>query len=252
MRKGLRPVWALCTAVAVAAAACLFLSASARGDGLVLKESLTGRLTLPADEMREGCWIAYAFPQFEGTSETDEAINRFYQQQADQTSLLAQQVYDEGAEGAEIGWEMTLNTERYLSVTRHTRLFTGHGEYELLGADTFARDGLYAGQALTLSQVLGLEQEAGETGETPAETLAYDLVWQIVERSMQNADGDYLEGVTRERLCQILHPERDFYLDEDGNIVFFIQAGEIAGEIAGILRFPFAPAELLSAGKTER
>ena len=44
-------------------------------------------------------------------------------------------------------------------------------------------------------------------------------------------------------------PESDFYLDADGNVVFFIQAGEIAGEIAGVLHFPFNPAELLSAVK---
>ena len=35
--------------------------------------------------------------------------------------------------------------------------------------------------------------------------------------------------------------------DAEGNVVFFIQPGEIAGEIAGVLTYPFAPAELLSA-----
>ena len=54
----------------------------------------------------------------------------------------------------------------------------------------------------------------------------------------------------RERsLTGAFSPESDFYLDADGNVVFFIQAGEIAGEIAGVLRFPFNPAELLSAVK---
>ena len=83
------------------------------------------------------------------------------------------------------------------------------------------------------------------------ETLAYRLVWQIVERDSQNADGDYLDGLTEAELRMAFSPETDFYLDEDGNVVFFIQAGEIAGEIAGVLRFPFAPAELLSAMKEE-
>ena len=96
-----------------------------------------------------------------------------------------------------------------------------------------------------------MEEEGGELsdGQSVAEQLAYELVWQIVERDSQNADGDYLDGLSKEQLTGAFSPESDFYLDADGNVVFFIQAGEIAGEIAGVLRFPFNPAELLSAVK---
>lgn len=99
------------------------------------------------------------------------------------------------------------------------------------------------GQPVSLSQVLGLEEEGGELsdGQSVAEQLAYELVWQIVERDSQNADGDYLDGLSKEQLTGAFSPESDFYLDVDGNVVFFIQAGEIAGEIAGVLRFPFNP-----------
>jgi len=34
---------------------------------------------------------------------------------------------------------------------------------------------------------------------------------------------------------------------EKGNFVFFIQAGAIAGEVEGVLTYPFSMAELLSA-----
>ena len=96
-----------------------------------------------------------------------------------------------------------------------------------------------------------LEEEGDELsdGQSVAEQLAYELIWRIVERDSQNADGDYLDGLTKEQLTGAFSPESDFYLDGDGNVVFFIQSGEIAGEIAGILHFPFAPAELLSAVK---
>ena len=99
--------------------------------------------------------------------------------------------------------------------------------------------------------MLGLEEE-GRRAQRRAErgrAAAYDLIWRIVERDSQNADGDYLDGLTKEQVTGAFSPESDFYLDQDGNVVFFIQAGEIAGEIAGVLRFPFAPAELLSAVK---
>ena len=58
-----------------------------------------------------------------------------------------------------------------------------------------------------------------------------------------------LFGAGAEHVRGAFSPESDFYLDGDGNVVPFIQPGEIAGEIAGVLRFPFAPAELLSAVK---
>ena len=150
-----------------------------------------------------------------------------------------------------IGFEIEHNSSRYVSVVLTSTTFGGGGESVSLSADTFARDGLYAGQPVSLSQVLGLEEEGDELsdGESMAERLAYDLVWRIVERDSQNADGDYLDGLTQEQVRGAFSPESDFYLDGDGNVVLFIQPGEIAGEIAGVLRFPFAPAELLSAVK---
>ena len=58
---------------------------------------------------------------------------------------------------------------------------------------------------------------------------------------------DYDPDLTMEELQNAFSPESDFYLDEDGNLVFYVQAGVIAGEVNGILTYPFSPAELLSA-----
>ena len=85
------------------------------------------------------------------------------------------------------------------------------------------------------------------SAESLAERLAYQLVWQNIQQSSQQVDGDYLDGLSEVGLRAAFSPESDFYLDADGNIVFFIQAGVVAGEVAGILTFPFSSAELLSA-----
>lgn len=246
-----RPWLAMCTAVALAAAACLFYSAFAQEVGLEAASPITGKQLQPEEAQNPVCLI-YTYPQFAAENEADKAINLFFRQEAD--AMLGQRAQEaELPEHQEIDYRLALNTQRYVSVLLYNRTSTARGEYERLDAYTFARDGVYAGQALTLSQVLGLETETvpeGEedvTGETLAETLCYDLVWQIIERGMQDVDGDYLEDLTREKLCQALHPEQDFYLDEEGNVVLYIQAGEVAGEIAGTLLFPFSPAELLSA-----
>lgn len=203
----------------------------------------------------------YTFPQFQASGEADEAINAYYLAVSqDMASAMVEQNAEEAGlareEGmppasTEIGYQIMQNSGRYLSVVLTSRQFIGNAESESISADTFARDGLYAGQPLTLSQVLGLEQEGDELSseESIAESLAYRLVWEIVEQGSQNVDADYLDGLSEDGLRAAFSPESDFYLDEDGNIVFFIQAGVLAGEVAGILTFPFAPAELFSAVK---
>ena len=57
-------------------------------------------------------------------------------------------------------------------------------------------------------------------------------------------EGDYLDGLELDSVRSALDPETDFYLDENGNIVFFVEPGLLAGEIAGVLLYPFSPYEL--------
>ena len=213
--------------------------------GLPLAAPIVGSRVWAARDGEESCALRYSYPQFEAWLDADRSINAYYQALAQDMEALEMPV------NAEISFEVTHNGNRYVSVALTSATMGGNGESASLSADTFARDGMYAGQPVTLSQVLGLEQEGGELSDTASitESLAYRLIWQIVERDSQNADGDYLDGLTEDELRAAFSPETDFYLDEDGNVVFFIQAGELAGEIAGVLRFPFAPAELLSAMK---
>ena len=235
----------LAGAAALAMETPLNTQAPAFAGALPLADDLTGEHVWQADGVTEDCTLRYRYPQFEAWTEADKAINAYYQAMAQDMQNMSEPV------DASIDYEVTHDSSRYVSVVLTSTSLGGGGESISLSADTFARDGLYAGQPVSLSQVLGLEEEGGElsVGQSVAEQLAYDLIWRIVERDSQNADGDYLDGLTKEQLTGAFSPESDFYLDEDGNVVFFIQAGEIAGEIAGVLRFPFAPAELLSAVK---
>ena len=130
----------------------------------------------------------------------------------------------------------------------HWTVEAGQGLGEIITADTFALDGVYAGQKITLSELLGLEVMSDEQGLN--ETV-WKLVWQIVEREMQNAEGDYLGNLGLQDVMTAFCPETDFYLDDNGNIQFYIQSGILAGEIAGVLTFPFAPSELLDAHSSD-
>ena len=135
-------------------------------------------------------------------------------------------------------------SQRYVSIVRIIREMGGNGEYEFLMADTFALDGMYAGQKLSLSQVLGMEENPESSS---AAQLVWNLVWQIAAQEAENPQSAYLDGITMQEVQNAFWPESDFYLDADGNIVFWIAPGELAGEMAGVLLFPFAPGELMSA-----
>ena len=217
----------------------------------LLDAPLEGNLS-NAHSAYELIWI---LPQLQETDEAASAINRFYAEFENSLKagdFLLEDEWDELDEGfhAELSYAMTYADEHYVCFALTLMSTAGNGENAVLWADTFALDGLYAGQKVGLSQLLGLEEDkADENSQTLAAQLATKLVWQIVSQESQNPDGDYLDGLTEEQVQNAFIPEQDFYLDADGNVVFFIQSGEIAGEIAGILEYPFSVAELLSAVK---
>ena len=230
-------------ALAVLLCALLSSCAVAQEDAGALEAAEPLRGSLAWGEGDTAVSLAYALPQFDAHTESDAAINAHYQAMAQQLEA-GEPDADEDAL-IELDYEITHSSERYVSVALYRYMMGGVTETQTLSADTFARDGVYAGQPVTLTQVLGLEEDA--EGESQAELLAVELVWQIVQRDSQNMDRDYLDGLTRERVAAAFTPETDFYLDADGNVVFFIQSGVIAGEVAGLLLYPFSPAEMLSA-----
>ena len=208
---------------------CVLLGACALGEA---------QQPLLADE------TIFRFPQFDVLNAADESINRYYAEAEEKLKNGLSELA--GCE--EMTFQVTHFSERYASVLFTLVYSGGNGSREVIVSDTFARDGLYAGQRVTLSRLLGLE-ETSDGSESMAASLAYDLIWDLVALEAAKADGDYPEGIVQEDVVRALDPEKDFYLDADGNIVFFVQSGELAGEIAGILHFPFAPAELLSSAK---
>ena len=57
--------------------------------------------------------------------------------------------------------------------------------------------------------------------------------------------GISFDDLTREELEAQFYPEEDFYLDENGNPVFYVQPSYIASSAEGVLTFPFTLEELL-------
>lgn len=255
----------LCFAVALCVALTLCLSVPAAGLAQAAVETapLTGAQYYPdgSDAQTAGYAFYYAYPQFEPVDAPDIAINAYY-------AALAADVAGAGVAAAvadidalpaagspayytKLDYRVTFNTEDYLSVLLTSLQFLGNAETESLTANVFARSGVYAGQAVSLSQAIGLEQEDGAAAEenSYAAELAYGLIWQIIQSQQAMQQRDYFPELTQADLQTVLNPESDFYMDENGNFVFYIQSGAIASEVEGMLTYPFSAAELFSAAR---
>jgi len=246
--------------ICLVAALCL-LATGALAQGVAETTPLTGEQFYPdgADAQTATYRFTYSLPQFAADTDADATINAYYASLAEDltTTVMPQTVasLDDAPAADAPAWytvmdyRVTLSSADYLSVLLTSRQFLGNAEAESWSATVFARSGVYAGQPISLSQAMGLEQEddADPSGNSYAAQLVYGLVWQIITQQQAMLQKDYFPELTQEDLQGVFTPESDFYLDEDGNFVFFIQAGQIAGEVDGILIYPFSRAELLSA-----
>ena len=79
-----------------------------------------------------------------------------------------------------------------------------------------------------------------------ADTLIREMVWDLIEENENNFD---YNGLTEEALSHIFFPEEDFYLDENGDPVFYLQPGDVyydnVPEGVGLITFPLALEDIL-------
>ena len=243
-------------------ALCLFATA-ALAQPATEAAPLTGEQVYPSgcDAATASYVFSYAYPQFTGDGDAIASINAYYTSLAKDTAntVMPDAIASPDAlpsEGSpayytQIDYRVTANTDDYLSVLVSSRQFLGNTETENWSADVFALSGVYIGQPVSLTQTMGLEQEDGATaaGNSYAADLVYGFVWQIVQQQQAMQQRDFYPELTKEDLEQVFSPESDFYIDEDNNLVFYLQPGAIASEVEGVLTYPFSVAELLSAVK---
>ncbi len=243
---------------------CLSSCAMAQEEALPSEgEPLAGTLCFPAGSTEENAQyrFTYRYPQLTATDSYAAGVNAYYQGVAQdmQTVIIPQEYEALAQEGfpdgpgcsTAIDYAIRCDDEDYVSVVFTAVQFLGNNEAQSISANVFAKQGEYAGMLCSLSQVLGMEQEGDELSDEAsyASRLAYKLLWQIIGEQQLTGQTDYLEGLTYDDVERAFSPETDFFIDEDGNIVFFIQSGMIAGEVEGVLYFPFSVQEFLSAVK---
>lgn len=237
----------------------LLLAPSALAEGMQVSGENTGEVYCPdgSDAQTAQYVYRYSYPLLEDTGETARMINDFYDYLVSDAKDFLIPMTFETLDGAEmqsytaITSQVMCNNDQYFSVLVNTESFIGAETNQVLAGHTFALQGAKAGTCISLPYFLGL-LEADENdpwmqdrATAKANELVYGLVWSIIEE--QKAEGlvAYYDDLTREELEAQFYPEEDFYLDESGNPVFYVQSSYIASSAEGVLTFPFTLEELL-------
>lgn len=202
--------------------------------------------------------FTYAYPQFADDSDEVQNINSLYQYELDDMLLFTAPMFTEEAElsgegpaSMAMSYQITCNNDDYLSILFTKEQCYGAAATETLQANIFGRQGAEAGQVVTLPNILGLldyeetDERRVDRAILQASNLVYDLVWDIICQQLTDGSDAYYDEIIREDLEAEFYPESDFYMDGEGNLVFYIQAGMISNNAAGVLYYPFSLAELL-------
>ncbi len=217
-------------------------------DPLTLSEDLTEDIRVPLNDRADYVY-SFHYPQVDPSDPSAELINTFYRYRADDATGFEVPMnadYYRGQDPTEdvtvrITYEVTCNNDDFFSVLIHTV----QGELETWAGHTFSRKDLKPGLSVALPYLLGM-LENGEsdvwlqdrqTGK--ADAAVREMVWE----RLQDMDG-LREDLEEESLEYGFFPEEDFYLDETGNPVFYLQPG-FATDGTELLVFPISVEEIL-------
>ena len=152
----------------------------------------------------------------------------------------------------EVTYEIKCNNDDFFSVLIRRKGDVGGTVYEILEGNTFSRSGERIGTLTSLPVMLGILKD-GESDEWLRDR-QYQNVWEavctLVWDAIQENPGsiEYYPDLSKEDLESVIDPsislEQDFWMDETGNLVFFILPGRVAPADAGLVTFTFTLEEL--------
>ena len=230
----------------------LLLISFSRADPLVLLDDYAEEIV---EQYEEGGTFLYSYhyPQVDEDGEGGIAVNYFYLDLIDYDNGFTVPFLQETHEGADcstvITYTVTCNNDEYFSVLlRKDKDFSEDKPSTEWIGNTFSRLNPNYGYTTTLPQLLGLlDVDENDTWyqdrqTAKADDLVRELVWAMIEQN--DAGIDYNDDLTQEDLSGVFFPEEDFYLDENGDPVFFLQPGVAAPDHFGLLKYP-VPLEII-------
>ena len=235
-----------------------FLSSTAHADPLPLLDDYAGDIVIPYDDTDPSAGVfsySYRYPRVDENVDGGAGINVFYQDLIDYTVNFTVPMFQDAFEGEDsstvISYTVTCNNDDYFSVLVKTQRINPDRSDCVWKGHVFSRKHGSAGYTYSLPKLLGLldpdenEEWIQDFQKEKADNLIRDMVWDLIE---ENKSGIDYRDLTEETLTYIFFPEEDFYLDENGDPVFYIQPGDVyaeASEQENLLVFPLALEDIL-------
>lgn len=225
----------------------------------VFADDLTGMYVWPQDASPEEATYVYryCYPQLLGDSSVALLFNDVYQYLASDALAFECPMYapdhpaELGQKQVSISYEIVHQSDTLLSIRLEKTVTVGSRVTQSVSGNTFSLTGTQAGTITSLPYLLGLV-EVGETDEwlidrqiTKLDECVRELVWERIQKDMRHPDSAIYDDLTYDEFSWSFYPEQDFYLDEQGNLVFFIQQNFIAPPEAGQFFYTISVDELL-------
>lgn len=226
---------------------------------LTFAEDISGVYTWPEGASAEEATYVYSYcyPQLAGDSALALTFNNIYQYEAsDALGFECPMTVSDhdpalGQMQVSIDYEITHLSADYLSVSITKVVQVGESVSGFMKAHTFTLKGHDAGTVTSLPYLLGLMDNA-ETDEwyierqtAKADACARDMVWALIQQAMLDPELPVYDDLTFEEFEWAFYPEEDFFLDAEGNFVFFVQENVIAPQEAGPFFFTISMDELM-------
>lgn len=232
------------------------LCSSSLADPLELRDSISNDILMQYDENDPSAGsfeYSYRYPQVDGEAKGGSAINSFYMNTAEYlesfTIPMDQTSYWGDDYSVVIDFTVTCNNDEYFSVLIRKERKSVVRSDEFWEGHVFSREHSDPGSTYTLPKLLGL-LESGESDEWLQErqkNKSNEAVRELVWDKIQDARDDLsvYPDYVKEYLSEDFHPEQDYYLDENGEPVFYLNPGVIAPESVGLITFPLTREDIL-------
>ena len=234
----------------------ILLPVFSSADPLSLKEDYANSILIPFDESNPSAGsfaYSYRFPHVDEQEEGGMAISTFYQNLAEYLETFTIPMDRQNAAEGEIvstaeDYEITCNNDEFFSVLiRRER--SGDRSGVIWEAHVFSRKHSNPDNTYTLPKLLEMlsadenDEWLQERQTRKANTIVREMVWDMIRDNEQGIPyyNDYQEAYLEEDL----EPEQDYFLDQNGDPVFFINPGYAAPESAGLLLFPIPLEDIL-------
>lgn len=222
----------------------------AKADPLKQADDYSGCLVIPynsSDPDAGSFTFSWKYPCIDESEPDANIVNGFYLEQIDMDETNMRFFADGYAESGEsvrkdVIYTVTCNNDDYFSVLIVQNLTVGNRQRVIWSGNTFSRKDGEVGASFDLPRLLGILESAEQDDymiERQSEKASDIVLEKIMDQIFENPENlPYDDHITFDYLQEYVSPQEDFYLDENGNPVFFIVPGIIADESAGYMVFP--------------